>query len=640
MSRNIEKRPPTPPVGGYGGQRKVSMQHHWLNWEELKSQFPKDGEFKHGMRPKQEIGLRFIGEKSVLPTPNGVILEIGTGEGKTAMEVTLARTAMKHFKTCFVVTPTKTVLEQIRQRFPDDFTIALGRSDFPCFYYERSKVDLSDGSQTRFQANEIPCSMLQSCPHRVDQETGEVREFGAHPCPYLKQKYEAWNSRKPVLATLAFYLFNRLFSKNFPEPDLLVIDEAHRVPETVRSALSYDITDLHVARAVSILEKVSEPEAAAALDHFRNRMVKIIKKKPASCGTLLDASEITELIEILDSIDSRAIERSVAKALKDESLDTDDDILVFKKVENVVKNLRRYVRSLGLSLPLSNRGALAYTYAYHVEEKDENDRVAHKLVVCSHYINPLVKLLLGKTTIALSATIGDNVIFGQESGIQFPFLTLPPSFPAEKTRIFMPTDTPNLAFNDRKRGAVTNVMRRIARSAKKLVKNGERSLHVVVSNEERHKLGEIMIEEGLNPISYGNGVTAKEAAIRFKDGEGDCLVGTFANFGEGIDLPRQIAPVIFVLRPAYPPPDDPRTQFEERRYGNNRWAIWNWRVMLGVLQVRGRNIRSEDDLGVTIFISQQFRRTVFASLPKTLQSSYKGDLTLDQCIKEAEKLVG
>jgi Rad3-related DNA helicase len=182
-------------------------------------------------------------------------------------------------------------------------------------------------------------------------------------------------------------------------------------------------------------------------------------------------------------------------------------------------------------------------------------------------------------------------------------------------------------------------MRRIARVAKKLANNGIRSLHVTVSNEEREKLLALMNEEGVKAISYGNGVTAKQAAIRFKDGEGDALVGTMSNFGEGVDLPRQTAPAIFVLRPGYPPPDDPRTQFEERRYGNNRWAIWNWRVMLSVLQVRGRNIRSEDDLGVTFFISQQFRRSVFASLPQTLQVSYKGDLTLDQCVKEAIELV-
>ncbi len=607
------------------------MQHHWLNWDELKSQFPKDGEFVNGMRVAQIAGLRFIAEKG------SCTLELPTGAGKTAMEVAIARTAKKHFKSCFLVTPTKTVLEQIRQRFPDDFTIALGRGDFPCFYYERSKADLTPESKTKFKADEIPCSMLRNCPHRVDQDG--LHEEGVPPCPYLQQKYDAQNSRKPVLATLAFYLFARLYSKNFLEPDVLIIDEAHRVPETVRSALSYDITDWHLEKAVEILEEVGEDNAAVVLDYFRSEMISIIKKKPASRGTLLEASEIIKLISILDTIDGKAVENSVTKAIKEGSINADDIVEVLKKVEGTVKNLRRYVRSLELSLPLANRGALAYAYAYHTEEQVEGNKVAHKLVVCSHYVSPLVKLLLGKTTIALSATFGDNVIFGQESGIQLPFLSVPPSFPAEKTRIFMPTDTPNLAFNDRKRGAVTNMMRRMARASKKLAHKGIRSLYVVISNEERQKLLALMEEEGVKAISYGNGVTAREAAVHFKDGEGEALVGTAANFGEGVDLPRQIAPVIFVLRPAYPPPHEPRTQFEERRYGNNRWAIWNWRVMLSALQVRGRNIRSEDDLGVTIFISQQFRRFVFASLPKTLQSSYKGDLTLDQCVKEAEKLV-
>jgi Rad3-related DNA helicase len=610
------------------------MQHHCLSWGELKTQFPIDGEFAKGMRPSQEIALKFVGEKG------SSILELPTGEGKTAIEVTIARTAKKHFQSCFLVTPTKTVLEQIRQRFPDDFTVALGRNDFPCFFYERVKEDLTAESQTKFRADEIPCSMLCDCPHRVNQDTGETKELGAVPCLYLKQKFEARNSRKPVLSTLAFYLYSRLFSRDFTEPDVLIIDEAHRLPETVRGALSYDISDLQISRAVTILENIDEPETASALDYFGKRMIRIIKKKPASRGTLLDASEITELMEILDSIDVGSIERSVAKAMKDDSDDTYENVQAFKKVESVIKNLRRYVRSLQLSLPLGNRGALAYTYAYYETGLDEKNRVAHKLVVCSHYVNPLVKLLLGKTTIALSATIGDSVIFGQESGIQLPFLSIQSSFPVDKTRIFMPIDTPDLAFNERKQGDVTKVMRRIARSAKRFAGQGIRSLHVTVSNEERERLLAILIEEGVEAISYGNGITARQASTLFKDGEGQALVGTMSNFGEGVDLPRRIAPVIFVLRPAYPPPHDPRTQFEERRYGGNRWAIWNWRVMLSVLQVRGRNVRSEDDLGVTIFISQQFRRSVFASLPKALQVSYKGDLTLDQCVKHTVELVG
>ena len=608
------------------------MQHHWLSWDELKSQFPKGEKYKDGMRPEQESAFQFIAKHS------SSVLELWTGVGKTEIAVTLAKTEAKHFQKCVVTVPTKTIADQYRERFPGVFTVAFGRSDFPCFLYERDKKNLTRESKTKFTADEIPHTICRTCPHFVDQKTGKVQEEGALACPYYLQNHEAKVSRKPVLTTFAFYLFKRLFSKDFPEPDLLVIDEAHRVPELVRSALSYDITDWHLEQAISILEKVEEHETAAALAHFRKRMSEIVRKKHR---ILLDADEISALIKILETIDAGALSRSIAKAIKSDAIEAEDNLEVFEKVEGVALNLRRYIRSLEFSLPLANRGALAYTYAYHEKEETKDKRVTDKLVVCSHYVAALVKkCLLGKTTIALSATIGDEVIFGQESGISFPFLSLPPSFPPEHTAIYMPTDTPNLAFKEQKQGMVTNVMRRMARSTKKLAGKGIRSLHVVVANKEREKLVALMEEEGVKAVSYGNGVTARDAALRFKGGEGDCLVGTASNFGEGVDMPRQIAPVIFGLRPAYPPPNEPRTQFEERRYGNSRWAIWNWRVMLSILQWRGRNIRSEDDLGVTIFISQQFRRSVFSALPKTLQVSYKGDLTLDQCVKEALALVG
>src|SRR5262249_10337973 len=141
-------------------------------------------------------------------------------------------------------------------------------------------------------------------------------------------------------------------------------------------------------------------------------------------------------------------------------------------------------------------------------------------------------------------------------------------------------------------------------------------------------------------ITYGDGVAPREVAARFKDGEGAVLLGTVTNYGEGLDLPDGMAPVTFFLRPSYPSPRDPLAQFEERRYGGKRWQVWSWRVMIEALQVRGRNIRSADDRGVTIFISQQFRRFLYASLPSWLRSSYRSELTLDDCRQEAIELLG
>jgi len=87
-------------------------------------------------------------------------------------------------------------------------------------------------------------------------------------------------------------------------------------------------------------------------------------------------------------------------------------------------------------------------------------------------------------------------------------------------------------------------------------------------------------------------------------------------------------------------PNDPATQFEKRRFSLSQfWALMNYRVMQEALQVRGRNIRGPGDLGVTFFISQQFRRFVRASLPEWLQSAYVGDKTFDDCVDEAVKLL-
>jgi Rad3-related DNA helicase len=100
-----------------------------------------------------------------------------------------------------------------------------------------------------------------------------------------------------------------------------------------------------------------------------------------------------------------------------------------------------------------------------------------------------------------------------------------------------------------------------------------------------------------------------------------------------------MAPVIFFLRPGYPSPKDPEVQFEERRFGGAVWRVRNWRVMIEALQVRGRNIRSATDRGSTIFISQHFRKFLYASLPEWLKDAYRGDVTFEEAKQETLELL-
>jgi|APSaa5957512535_1039671.scaffolds.fasta_scaffold15209_1 Rad3-related DNA helicase len=566
--------------------------------------------------------------------------ELPTGSGKTAIGYTFLKTLEKTGKKqLFYITVNKTLVDQVK-KMHQDVKVVYGRNEYQCLYYKDSYVD----------AEESPCSML-NCRHRVNQETGMTQETGVDACPYLRTKYEA-RQGGIVVCTMSFYLFAIFFDKSWKEkPEGLVIDEVHQIAKVVRNSLSYEITDYHLERVVDFLTDVS-PMEAAVLNKFRIKMIRIVKRRPSADsieeirdttksvrqGVLLETHEIRELLNELEKIDHTNLIENVKRSVRE--LCTNAELReILKRLELLVHGLSGYISSLTYSLSNREREPLNYLYGFYRKDNSEEKRVNYRLFIKSYYVRPIITKILAERTLSYSATIGDSEILDIESGIKAPFYTLTSDFSADNTRIFLPTDTPNLAVKARSSREPTRVLRKIAKACKRFVEKGHRCLVVVVSNKERDKFLMLCGEEGVDSISYGNGVKPREAAIKFKDGVGDVLVGTTANYGEGVDLPERLAPIIFFLRPGYPNPRNPLTIFEEKRFKGARWQLWNWRVMMEALQVRGRNVRSVDCIGVTFFISQQFRRFLKVSLPEQLMNSYKGDMDWEKCLEETEAIL-
>ena len=146
----------------------------------------------------------------------------------------------------------------------------------------------------------------------------------------------------------------------------------------------------------------------------------------------------------------------------------------------------------------------------------------------------------------------------------------------------------------------------------------------------------------MDAISYGNGVPAKKALEDFKSGLGDALFGTVAQYAEGIDLPNQIAPITFMLRPDWPNPKDPQTQFEERRFSRSRvWSLRKWRVVRKAEQVSGRNIRSETARGACFFMSSQYstNKLLPYNLSEYLKPCFVGHMSFDEGVQETLSLL-
>jgi Rad3-related DNA helicase len=554
-------------------------------------------------------------------------IEMPTGEGKTEVAMTILRWSQARLGLkCFYLVPTKTLLDQVRARF-DWLMPAIGRNEHECLYYtDKPKAD------------QVPCTMLRQCPHRVDQNTGMTHEAGATPCPYLQQKFEAMKGPGIVVCTIAFYLFTHLRKNNREEGEVVCVDEAHLTANVFRQCLSSDIADWQLAKGAELLDSIGAADEAKQLRSFRKAVVSFVKRhvnRPEE--RLLKDDEITQLLEILEGINEHELHRKLAAAASEGKVGEGvEQRETLRKLENLTRDLKRYVNALRYAVPGGGGARPPSNFLYGVVTEKEDESKIIKLVIKCHHVAPLITRMMPERTVGLSATIGDPDAFAKETGLKAPVLSLPGSFEAANSRIYMATDTRTLSGKHASKDAETKEVRRMVRAAVRFAKKGTRSLIVVNSEKQRKQAGRFAEEEGLRAVVYGDGVTARQAAEKFKDGEGMCLIGTAANYAQGVDLPKKLAPVIFFLKPGFPPPSDPAAQFEERRFGGARWAIWTYRVMQLALQVRGRNVRGPSDVGVTFFMSQQFRKFLWASLPAWLQAAYKGDLTWEASLEDAE----
>jgi len=555
------------------------------------------------------------------------IQELSTGSGKTAKGYANLQGLREYYGkgTYFFITPKKTLVDQIAILYPD-FHVIYGRNEYECLYYDEPK----------FMADQVPCSLLDDCAFRVNFETGETHEPGVEPCPYLHAKWKGKN--KLVVCTLSFYLFTVLYSDQWGEIHGVVIDEAHDVEDVIRNALSYEVTDYHLERIICFL-KDNGMEGANEFQMFLNSMKQSVKRHSTG-HSLLDDAEIHTFINLLSKIDRPTLKNELRKFLRRKQV-TEEQRETTKKLEMVIRDLHRYITSFEYSIDNDKRKALNYTYAYLNPRRSENQKVEYSLHIKCYNVAPIIaKIFPENKTFVMTATLGNIQVFRMQTGWKYPVFTHDSEFPVENARIYLPSNAEDLSVaHSKKRGKATTI-RRIARTCKLFAQAGHRSLVLVVSEDERQQFLRMAAEENIQVVTYGNGVKSKEALQLFKSGAGEVLAGTFAQYGEGIDLPNQNAPVTFALRPGFPPPNDPRAMYEEKRFKDMRWVIWNDREMKRILQARGRNIRNKTDKGVTFCMSSQYKRIVLKSLPKWLLPAYRHSLKFDDCVQDALNLLG
>ena len=186
-----------------------------------------------------------------------IILEAGTGTGKSAVATTLARM----YESAYILTMTKQLQKQYADEF--DFPLVKGRGNFDC---------LKDGFEVTCDmgaCKTAPKSSKFFCPYGISKNptlTGDLAfqdSFGSDVffqtndhCKYWQQKANAINS--PItLMNYDYAILELNYVKHFGKRSLLILDEAHNIEDKLMKTMEINLYNRQLEKDI---KKVISPQ--------------------------------------------------------------------------------------------------------------------------------------------------------------------------------------------------------------------------------------------------------------------------------------------------------------------------------------------------------------------------------------------
>ena len=149
-----------------------------------------------------------------------IVLEAGTGTGKSAIATTLANMS----ESSYILTVTKQLQDQYLRDF-NSFKLVKGRANFQCKSYLEDNVHQS--------CEEGKCIVEGfNCPYSIKNENPPT-------CHYYAQKYDALNA-KNVIANYHYMFLELNYVEDFTKRELLICDEAHNLESMLMSQLKLE----------------------------------------------------------------------------------------------------------------------------------------------------------------------------------------------------------------------------------------------------------------------------------------------------------------------------------------------------------------------------------------------------------------
>ena len=533
-----------------------------------------------------------------------IILEAGTGTGKSAIATTLAN----YMETSYIVTMTNQLLNQYINDFSYMVNEIKGRGNYHCNFKgccdnchikEENNTKIRNYNQALKDYNNNPNQYAKPKKPLLTNTCGKKDEGKAPAvyryCPYviaLKQALKGEN----VISNYDYLYIAGNYAQILPERELLILDEAHNLEKkimqlitvnlnrkTVYNDYEFDIFDGITEHGLK-LKDISEPKYWIGVC---NKLIEIINSR-------LNNYIQNEYGEIDNSI--------VLKQL----LESDDVVKNYRKDINKYDKLIQSLEEEKWIIELPTKKAILEDHSHISNKKVKGLTVEFKPLTISDYGESLFHF--GETRLFMTGTLGSKDKFCNWLGIdpnETYYIYQKSPFPVEHRPIIRDYVG---KMSGRKNDGEPNWKNEDA-----LIKiydileehKNEKGVIHVSSNEQawyiRNELSQYT--RRWFKIAYGKG---REQAIHdFEDDENNMvLIG--AGIKDGVDFKHDKCRFQILFK--MPFPNLGGAQVNIRKRYDNVWYIYQ--TVMPLMQAYGRGIRDEDDYCVTYVLDSDFERLI------------------------------
>ncbi len=469
------------------------------------------------------------------------------------------------------------------------------REDEQCEYYLNTKRAGKASNEAIITVQEL----LELGP--VHTEKGIEISKHRKLCPYEIAILQG--SECNVVVADYYYMFNHairdsLFRKTKKELEnsIIIVDEAHNLPDRVRRLLSSSISDVTVKRAIKEAKEGYYEEIIGNLELIE----KVLERLSDEMG--IEEQRLISKNEFLDAIKK----------------ETDIDILIadleFIGEEILERKKVSFVRNVGKFLEAWKGQDEGFARILSLKESLDGKRVINLSYRC---LDPslVIKDVIDNaySIICMSGTLTPTAMYRDVLGFDRETLTKEyrNPFPARNRLTLIVTEA-TTKFTMRNKLQYENIARICADITNSIQGN---TIVFFPSYEVRDYVNKMFFQMSRKSVFLESKRMSKaekfEMLERFKEYKNSgvvLLAVSSANFAEGIDLPGLLKCIIVVGLPLQRPDLEAKEliKYYDKKFDKG----WEYGYVLPAitkcLQNAGRCIRSETDRGVIIFLDERY----------------------------------